>query len=103
MMRGHGLFPLIDKPTGIDIHSSSLIDNIFTNNVSCNSHSGIQKNYVSDHLPIFTCCEQQLIENRTMQFKFVRENKNENIRNLKGQLLDRNWDELYRWVDVNDV
>ena len=79
MMCAHGLFPLIDKPTRIDIHSSTLIDNIFTNNVSCNCKRGILMNDISDHLPIFTCCEQPLFENRTAQFKFVRENKNENI------------------------
>ena len=103
MMCAHGLFPLIDKPTRIDIHSSTLIDNIFANNISCNCNSGILMNDISDHMPIFTCCEQKLFENRTEQFKFVRKSKNENICNLKEQLLDTNWNELYRCGDVNEA
>ena len=64
MMCAYGLFPLTDKPTRINIHSSTFIDNIFTNNISCDACSGILMNGIPDHLPIFTCCEQKLLQRR---------------------------------------
>ena len=65
-------------------------------------------NDISDHLPIFTCCEQKLLEKKTEQFKFVRETKDENICKLKDQLLFNfqlsfSWNELYSCGDVNVV
>ena len=44
-----GLYPLIDKPTRITAHSSTLIDNIFTNELNYNINSGILINDISDH------------------------------------------------------
>ena len=47
-----GLHPLITIPTIITSHSKTLIDNIFTPNLS-DIHSGLVINDSSDHLPIF--------------------------------------------------
>ena len=52
-----GLYPLIDKPTRITDSSTTLIDNIFTNELRFNLTSGIMFNDTSDHLPIFALCE----------------------------------------------
>ena len=49
----YGLCPLIDQPTRISSHSSTLIDNIFTNNSTNISASGIIYADISDHLPLF--------------------------------------------------
>ena len=48
----NNLLPVLTKPTRITEHSSSLIDNIFTNNLNLLS-SGIIYSDISDHLPIF--------------------------------------------------
>ena len=52
-----GLYPLIDRPSRITSHSSSLIDNIFTNAKYYNSVSGLLVNDITDHLPIFAFCD----------------------------------------------
>lgn len=48
-----GYMPLITKPTRITKSTATLIDNIFTNNLSrTEQSSGILINDISDHLPI---------------------------------------------------
>ena len=45
--------PLIDKPTRVIESSSSLIDNILTNNNGSNVLSGLFYNDITDHFPVF--------------------------------------------------
>ena len=52
----HFLYPLISRPTRLTSNSATLIDNIFTNNISASCDNGLIINYLSDHLPIFTLC-----------------------------------------------
>ena len=53
-MFSHLLNPMITKPTRLTSNTTSLIDNIFTNNVTCLSVNGPIVNDLSDHLPIFS-------------------------------------------------
>ena len=48
-----GLYPLIERPSRITNHSSTLIDNIFTNAKEYTNVSGLLVNDITDHLPIF--------------------------------------------------
>ena len=50
----HGLFPKITLPTRICESSSTLIDNIFTDNIDEVGTSGILLNQISDHQMMFT-------------------------------------------------
>ena len=50
-------FPKITLPTRIADHSSTLIDNTFTNNIDETGKSGILLNNTSDHQIIFTYIE----------------------------------------------
>ena len=52
----HFLYPLISRPTRLTSYSATLIDNIFTNNISASGDNGLIINDLSDHLPIFTLC-----------------------------------------------
>ena len=52
----HFLYPLISRPTRLTSYSATLIDNIFTNNISASHDNGLIINDLSDHLPIFTLC-----------------------------------------------
>jgi len=52
-MVSSGFRPLITSPTRLTGHSSTLIDNIFSNALTYNENSGILYADVSDHLPIF--------------------------------------------------
>ena len=53
----NGFFPKIKLPTRLSDHSSTLIDNIFTNNIDEAGSSGILLNSISDHQMIFTYFE----------------------------------------------
>ena len=56
-----GYTPRIYKPTRITKSTATLIDNIFTNNLSKTEHlNGILFNDISDHLPIFTITGHEL-------------------------------------------
>ena len=45
-------FPLIARPTRITSHTATLIENIFTNNFSDRSRSGLLFTDISDHLVV---------------------------------------------------
>ena len=60
--------PLITKPTRIDTHSASCIDNIIMSNIFPCSEAGILLEDISDHFPIIyvttinpSVCKQKLI------------------------------------------
>ena len=48
----HAFIPLISNPTHLTSYSATLLDNIFTNNLSQNVLNGIVLNYLSDHLQV---------------------------------------------------
>ena len=48
-----GYYPLVSLPTRLTDQTSTLIDNIFTNNLGVQMEAGLVKVKVSDHLPIF--------------------------------------------------
>ena len=52
----HFLYLLISRPTRLTSYSATLIDNIFTINISASCDNGLIINDLSDHLPIFTLC-----------------------------------------------
>ena len=52
----HFLYPLISRPTRLTSYSATLIDNIFTNNISTSCDNGLIINDLSNHVPIFTLC-----------------------------------------------
>ena len=51
----NGFFPLINRPTPVMQSTTTLIDNIFTNNLVCTEKSpqGLFVTDISDHFPIF--------------------------------------------------
>ena len=53
LMYNNSIRPLIDKPTRICKKSVTLIDNILTNVVTKDTHSGIFYSDITDHIPIF--------------------------------------------------
>uniref|UniRef100_A0A1A8GC74 Helentron 4 helitron-like transposon replicase/helicase/endonuclease n=1 Tax=Nothobranchius korthausae TaxID=1143690 RepID=A0A1A8GC74_9TELE len=94
-----GLFPLITKPTRINAHSSTIIDNIFTNASEGIERSGIVMTDISDHLPIFTVYKNHQIKNQQKMEKLIRDRSQNAIDALKKELEQQNWDEVY----VDDV
>jgi hypothetical protein len=48
-----GYYPLVSLPTRLTDQTSTLIDNIFTNNLGAQMEASLVKVRVSDNLPIF--------------------------------------------------
>ena len=101
MLLSHGMYPLICKPTRICEYSSTLIDNIFTNNLG-DIRSGIFINDISDHLPVFACTKDDLKNHRTINKNIIfRDTSETNMNIFKGELSKVNWEVLYNQTDVN--
>ena len=103
----HGLFPKITLPTRICESSSTLIDNIFTDNIDEVGTSGILLNQISDHQMMFTLVENRSYvinvpkfidiecnDHRSMQ-AFIRELEDNNIYDKLEQAIDSDPQENY--------
>ena len=95
-------YPLVDKPTRITPHSSTLIDNIFVN--SFQEHiSGLLYTDVSDHLPIFavdTSSRGQATETRVTRYRRVNERL---IEQFKRSVAQYDWYNLYQIENAEDA
>ena len=65
MFMVNSMYPIIHFPTRITNNTSSLLDNIFTNNLN-HMFTGVLVADVSDHLPIF-CISQKHVVNKNIQ------------------------------------
>ena len=98
------MFPLINKPTRITNHYATLIDNIFTNAFGINHNSGILVNDLSDHLPIFTIKEENLVISNDVPMVSYIKVKNKSKKNMKifcEELVMESWQSVYNAVNVN--
>ena len=90
-----GLHPLITRPTRITCQSKTLIDNIFTSDVTSHIQSGLLINDTSDHLPIFQMTDIG-----------INGNTNNSVYNKKRIVMDRNICEIIselektEWGDI---
>jgi hypothetical protein len=93
--------PLINKPTRITNTSSSIIDNIFTNNVTSEDNvetSGVLYSDISDHFPIFHILKyDNSFTNKNKPVYFTKRSFNENNQ-LKfiNLLKSTDWNEMYK-------
>lgn len=60
LLKVYGLINVIDVPTRVTTESSSLIDMFFTNLDIDKIKAGVLTCDLSDHLPIFICCKQNV-------------------------------------------
>ena len=67
-MNSKGMIPLISNPTRITRKSSTLIDNIFTNDIKHDVNSGIVIEDISDHLPIYAVCNFEKLDTKGYTF-----------------------------------
>ena len=101
IMYGAGSFPAIIKPTHITSISATLIDNIFTNNVTENLNCGIVINETSDHLPVFVSSNPVTKNGNTVQINKRRIINATNVNYFVEALNGRDWSPLYLSDDVN--
>ena len=102
LLYSHSFAPLIDRPTRITDHTSTLIDNIFCNAEPLTHLTGLLYTDISDHLPIFIFNRS---ENSTVQrtISFPRRRINNNtIASFKDQLTNITWDDLFECHSTED-
>ena len=78
----NGFFLKITLPTRIGDRSSSLIDNIFTNDTEEKETSGILLNHLSDHQIIFTYIEKLSNIEKVPKFVTIEKNNAASIQNF---------------------
>ena len=86
--------PLISNPTRLTSYSATLIDNIFTNNLSQNVLNGVVLNDLSDHLPVFAYFSGQTLTRDRDNKAFTRRFTDENLRNFNKNVSNTNWSSL---------
>ena len=86
----HAFIPVISNPTRLTSYSATLIDNIFTNNLSQNLLNGIVLNDLSYHLPvllIFLAKPWRAMEKIKYSYKIT----DENLRKFNKNVSNTNW------------
>ena len=86
-----GFLPMITKPTRITAHSATLIDNIFTNNTTVSSKSGLIISDISDHLPIFSIVLGDYLRKDSNSFT-IRDTSEIRVNEFRHKLENTNWD-----------
>ena len=83
--------PLISNPTRLTSYSVTLIDNIFTNNLSENVLNGVVLNDLSDHLPVSAYFSGKTLtrdgENKVFMCKIT----GENLSKFNKNVSNTNW------------
>ena len=101
MINSYGFNSFINNPTRIDLHSSTLIDNIFSNVHDKNITGGLLYSEVSDHLPVFAICEESLSRFKPQMNNMYRKETPHNIELLKQDLALEEWNDVLNINDVN--
>ena len=93
MMFSLGMFPLISKRSRITDVSATLIDNIFTNELTYTITSDLLINDINDHLPVFAICRYSCINRQfNKRRKLVRKLDKDSIESLKNELSLMDWE-----------
>ena len=87
----HAFIPLISNPTRLTSYYATLIDNIFTNNLSQNVLNGIVLNDLSDHLPVFAYFSGKSLTRDGKNKVFIRKITDESLRKFNENVSKTNW------------
>ena len=99
VLTSYSFYPTINKPTRITDISSTLIDNIFTNDYS-NHCAGVLVTDVSDHLPVFLVVDNIKKKFRT-DSNLKRDYSDENIEHFIDDLNETDWSFITSHVVIN--
>ena len=99
-----GIYPLILRPTRVSKSSATLIDNIFTNELSTPVKSGLLINNISDHLPVFQI-SGQMVKTHQKDHLYIRKRKinEDQINKFKEALFNVNWNSVVDKMDLSCV
>ena len=87
------LVPVITKPTRVTHTSGTLIDHIYTNNVTSTSHSGIIITAMADHFGIFYVLENSR-KNNLLKYVYKRPLSEQNIKRFQDQIKHLNFSDI---------
>ena len=87
----HAFIPLISNPTRLTSYSSTLIDNIFTKNLSQSILNGIVLNDLSDHLPVFAYFSGKTLTRDGENKVFIRKISDEDLHKFNENFSYTNW------------
>ena len=95
-MFSHLLYPMITKPTHITSNTTFLMDDIFTNDVTCLSVNGLIVNDLSDHLLIFSISRGNFDYDTSTEREsiVVPDFKDEHVNNFHSSLEHVDWENL---------
>ena len=96
-----GLYPLIDKPSRITQYSATLIDNIFTNDLTNQIISGLLINDISDHFPIVSLTRSSPKRLNSLNYKTIRKSSKESVDAFIEDLNRQTWHNTYTSDDAN--
>ena len=99
----HAFLPLISNPTRLTSYSATLIDNIFTNNLTHNVFSGIILNDLSDHLPVFAYINDAILTRSTERKIMMRTFNNDNLQKFNENLSNVKWSSFRNMEDPNEA
>ena len=95
-----GFFPKIALPTRFTEQSSTLIDNVFSNNLEERESSGILLNHISDHQFLFTYIEKLSYIEKVPKFVEIEKFDVNSLENFIQELNDMNiYDQLLKPID----
>ena len=94
-------FPLINRPTRVTQSTDTVIENIFTNNLTCTEKSfqGLFVTDISDHYPIFHINwsqQQEYFETFIMKRQYSYKNK----QSFCSDLAKIDWNKIYSLMDA---
>ena len=89
------------SPTIIISHSKTLIDNIFTSDLSSQLHSGLILNDMRDHLPIYQITEYAHCRNKKIIVYNNSQLMKKNLAVLINDLKETNWNTVIHSENVN--
>ena len=90
----HGFIPTITKPTRVTKNSATLIDHIYSNNISTSTTSGIIITDVADHFGTFYSACDEKRSSKSIQYKKARFYTENNLLNFKKLLDDTDFSHI---------
>ena len=104
-MYSYGLYPVVTKPSRFSEFNATLIDNIFTNEMTDTGIvSGLLITDVGDHLPVFTLCQGiDVHHSNNRGFTFIWRSDEQCMNSFKAALASHDWDCILQRTDVNSM
>ena len=100
IMLSHNFVPLTKKPTRVTDSTSTLIDNIFVNNLA-NITTGVIVSDISDHYPIYALLSDFRVNSRDKFCSSIRDFSDTKLSKLRERLSSLDWSSVYNTDNVN--